>query len=61
MSNINLVAVDQSALEPSGPVKPKKVLVLLFSLSFGFLVGVTFVVARGFIIERRAALDLKQV
>ncbi|RON08701.1 chain-length determining protein [Pseudomonas brassicacearum] len=57
MSNIKLVTIDQQALQPPGPIKPKKVLVVVLGLVLGLLVGVILVVIRHFVTARRTSMN----
>lgn len=61
MSNVKLVTIDQQALQPLGPVKPKKVLVLVLGLMLGMLVGVALVVIRHFATARRTRTGIMDV
>ncbi len=45
-SGIQLVAVDRKALEPLGPVKPRKILLVVLSVVFGFALGALIVLMR---------------
>lgn len=61
MNNIKLVTVDQQALQPLGPIKPKKVLILVLGLILGLFVGVISVVIRHFVMERRTRANVMDV
>lgn len=52
MSRLKLVNVDQQALEPLSPIKPKKTLIITAGLLFGLFVGGIFVLFRHFMLGR---------
>ncbi|WP_271044162.1 Wzz/FepE/Etk N-terminal domain-containing protein [Pseudomonas sp. VB3] len=54
ISRIKLVTIDRLALEPLGPVKPRKLLIIAMGLLLGSLVGVAFAVFHYFISLRNA-------
>lgn len=54
MSAIKLVTVDKRALEPLGPVAPKKVLIILTGLALGLLLGLVAALVLYFSKARRA-------
>ncbi len=61
MSNVKLVVIDQQALKPLSPIKPKKALILLAGLVLGLLVGVILAVIRHFVTARRTRTDIMDV
>jgi hypothetical protein len=52
MNNVNLVTIDRQALEPLGPVKPNKGLVIALGLLAGLLLGNGIFLVRYFIKAR---------
>ncbi|AZF41732.1 regulator of O-antigen component of lipopolysaccharide chain length [Pseudomonas sp. R1-43-08] len=52
MNNVNLVTIDRQALEPLGPVKPNKPLVIALGLFAGLLLGIGIFLIRYFIKAR---------
>lgn len=52
MNNVNLVTIDRQALEPLGPVKPNKALVIALGLFAGLLLGIGIFLVRYFIKAR---------
>lgn len=52
MNNVNLVTIDRQALEPLGPVKPNKGLVIALGLLAGLLLGIGIFLVRYFIKAR---------
>ncbi|WP_347905311.1 Wzz/FepE/Etk N-terminal domain-containing protein [Pseudomonas purpurea] len=57
VSNLKLVTVDQMALQPSGPVKPNKVMILLFGLVLGLLTGLGVALIRYFVKARPVGMN----
>lgn len=55
MSGLKLVTVDKEAIEPLGPVKPKKALLIIMGLVFGLISGVALAMVCGAIQNRRKA------
>lgn len=49
ISRIKLVTIDQSALEPLAPVKPRRALIVILGLILGGLIGVVVVMVRHFV------------
>jgi len=56
MSRLKLVTVDKRALEPLGPVKPKKALILVVGLVLGLLLGLALVLLIHAIRTRNAGI-----
>ncbi|MFQ6346071.1 Wzz/FepE/Etk N-terminal domain-containing protein [Pseudomonas sp. R11F] len=56
MSNLKLVTVDRRAQEPLAPVKPKKALVIAFSLVGGLLLGLVIALIRYLMLSRQGAI-----
>ena len=54
ISNLKLVSVDREAVEPLGPIKPKRVLIVLFAGVLGALAGILIVLLKHFVVLRRA-------
>ena len=52
-SSIQLVSVDRKALEPLGPIKPKKNLLVLLGVFFGTAAGALIVLIRNSMAARR--------
>lgn len=55
MKGVQLVVVDQPAITPQDPIKPKKVLVLVLGLVLGGMLGVFIALIRNLIGKRKAA------
>jgi len=55
MNNLKLVTIDQLALEPLGPIKPKTALILLLGLTLGVIFGVGLVLVRHFVKVRSSS------
>lgn len=53
MSTLKLVTVDRQAQEPLGPIKPKKLLIIVLSLLVGLMLGVVVALIRYFVRVRR--------
>ncbi|MBD8095290.1 LPS O-antigen chain length determinant protein WzzB [Pseudomonas fluorescens] len=53
MSNLELVSVDRRAQEPLGPIKPRKLMILVLSLVAGAFVGVLIALIRHLILSYR--------
>lgn len=53
MSNLQLVTIDRRAQEPLGPVKPKKLVILVLSLVAGAFVGVLIALIRHLLLNYR--------
>ncbi|MGY2295875.1 Wzz/FepE/Etk N-terminal domain-containing protein [Pseudomonas yamanorum] len=58
LDNLKLVVIDRQALEPLQPVKPKKMLIILFGLIAGGLLGGVIALARGWAASRPAMMGL---
>ncbi|NCE92721.1 GNVR domain-containing protein [Pseudomonas sp. L13] len=58
MSKVNLVTIDRQALEPLGPVKPNKILVIALGLFLGLLLGIGIFLVRYFIKVRSEFLSV---
>ena len=52
---LQLVTVDQRAVEPSKPIKPKKALILALGLVLGGMLGVFIALVRGMVRSARSA------
>ncbi|NNA97951.1 Wzz/FepE/Etk N-terminal domain-containing protein [Pseudomonas gessardii] len=46
MSRLKLVTIDKQALEPLGPIKPKKAMVLLLGMILGLMLGLSIALVR---------------
>ncbi|NWC95255.1 MULTISPECIES: Wzz/FepE/Etk N-terminal domain-containing protein [unclassified Pseudomonas] len=46
MSRLSLVTIDKKALEPLGPIKPKKIMILILGAFFGLILGLTVALLR---------------
>lgn len=46
MSQLKLVTIDQQALEPLEPIKPKKTLIIVLGIMLGLVLGVLIAVVR---------------
>jgi capsular polysaccharide biosynthesis protein len=46
MSQLKLVTIDQQALEPLKPIKPKKALIIVLGIMLGLVLGVMIAVVR---------------
>ena len=53
-SNLKLVSVDREAVEPLGPVKPKKALIVALGVVLGGLAGILIALLKHFVVLRRA-------
>ncbi|MEW5695836.1 Wzz/FepE/Etk N-terminal domain-containing protein [Pseudomonas synxantha] len=53
MSRLKLVTIDKQALEPLGPIKPKKVLILAVGLILGGLLGILIALIRTMVVNKR--------
>ena len=53
ISNLKLVSVDREAVEPLGPVKPRKTLILAIGVLLGGLAGILIALVRYFFVLRR--------
>lgn len=58
MENLRLVRIDQTAIEPANPIKPKKSLIVAISIIIGGMLGVFGVLIRG-VIRKRANTNHK--
>ena len=54
ISNLKLVSGDREALEPLGPVKPRRALIVVFGGVMGALAGMLIVLLKHFVMLRRA-------
>lgn len=54
ISNLKLVSVDREALEPLGPIKPRKALIVAFGVVLGGMLGIFIVLIRYFVDTRRS-------
>lgn len=53
MSGLKLVTIDKKAIDPLGPVKPKKMLLIIIGIVFGLMLGLVAAVVRGTVQSRR--------
>lgn len=53
MSGLTLVTIDKKAIDPLGPVKPKKMLLIIIGIVFGLMLGLVAAVVRGTVQSRR--------
>ncbi|MFP3526528.1 GNVR domain-containing protein, partial [Pantoea sp. SIMBA_072] len=59
---LKLVVVDQQALEPLRPMKPKKILIILLGLIAGGILGSAIVLGRSWVGSRSAvSVDHRKV
>ena len=49
MTRLKLVTIDQQALEPLSPIKPRRILIVAFGLIFGVVLGLALALARHFV------------
>ena len=56
MDNLSLVRIDQSAIEPSSPIKPKKSLIVAVGIVLGGMLGVFAALIRSMIRKRKNTL-----
>lgn len=61
MSQLRLVDVDQQAVAPNRPVKPRKVLIVVFALVAGLVLGAIIALARGMIKTRLRHLKTLEI
>lgn len=54
MSRLRLVTIDKKALEPLGPIKPKKTLILIVGLFLGLVLGIMVAIVYSLLGGRRA-------
>lgn len=55
-SNLDLVRIDQPAIQPAKPIKPKKVLIMSLGLILGGMLGVFIALIRGMLAKRRESV-----
>ena len=60
MSRLRLVTIDKQALEPLGPIKPKKALILAVGLILGGMLGILLALIRTMVVNKRQ-LTMKRV
>ncbi|WP_248914083.1 Wzz/FepE/Etk N-terminal domain-containing protein [Pseudomonas moorei] len=56
VSNLKLVTIDQMALQPTGPVKPNKKMILLLGLALGLIAGLCVALGRYFLTAQLAGV-----
>ncbi|MGH8601427.1 MAG: Wzz/FepE/Etk N-terminal domain-containing protein [Gammaproteobacteria bacterium] len=57
VSNLKLVSIDQIAVEPSRPVKPKKALILALGVVLGGMLGLFIALLRNLLRRKPSAID----
>ena len=55
-SNLDLVRIDQPAIQPAKPIKPKKILIMSLGLILGGMLGVFIALVRGMLAKRRESV-----
>jgi LPS O-antigen subunit length determinant protein (WzzB/FepE family) len=61
LDQLKLVSIDRLALEPLGPVKPRKVLIILLGLIVGVVVGVAVALMRHVLVNHRSPAQRLEV
>lgn len=56
MDKLNLVRIDQVAVEPTSPIKPKKSLIVALGIVLGGMLGVFAALIRSMIRKRKNAV-----
>lgn len=57
MDKLNLVRIDQSAIEPTSPIKPNKKLIVMVGMVLGGMLGVFAALIRSMLRKRKAAVS----